>query len=145
MFRLILGLLKGAVVGGALGYGAFRLGLEGGFHWLTYGLVGALVGLLCGRPLWSHVRDRSSTMWTAILKGVFGYGVGVGLFALGRKLFGGFELSLFGVERSVVDFPFVLGGAIGALYGAFVEFDDAPPAKGNAAPGTGAKSAPRKS
>ena len=32
-----------------------------------------------------------------------------------------------GETRLVQDWPFVLGGAIGALYGAFVEVDDKPP------------------
>jgi hypothetical protein len=120
MLRLILGLLKGGVIGAGVGYGAYALGLGGVMHWVTYGVVGALVGLLCGRPLWSHVRDQSSTMWTAILKAVFGYAVGIGLY--------GFDLALLGETRNLYDWTFVLGGAIGALYGAFVEVDDAPPA-----------------
>jgi hypothetical protein len=125
--RLILGLLKGGLIGGGVGYGAYALGLGGGFHWVTYGLVGALVGLLCGRPLWSHLRDKSSTMWTAILKTVVGYGIGVGLYAAVAKGWGGFDLELMGESRNVIDWTFILGGAIGALYGAFVEIDDAPP------------------
>jgi hypothetical protein len=146
MLRLLLGLVKGAVLGGGLGYGAYALGLGGGFHWVTYGLVGALVGLLCGRPVWSHLRDSSSTMWTAILKAVVGYGVGVGLYALVAKAWGGFELALMGEARNVVDWTFVLGGAIGAIYGAFVEVDDAAPA-GAAKPSAtkpGAKPAARR-
>lgn len=128
MLRLILGLVKGAVIGGAVGYGAYALDLRGGFHWLTYGAVGALVGLLVGRPFWSHIRDKGSTAWTAILKGIFGYGVGVGLYALVAKAWGGFDLSIAEESRNVIDWQFALGGAIGALYGAFVEVDDAPEA-----------------
>ena len=124
--RLILGLLKGAVVGGALGYGAYAAGLTGGFHWITYGLIGAFVGLLAGRPIWSHVADKSSTVWTAVLKGIFGYGVAVGLYALVAKAWGGFNLSLAGETRNLYDWQFILGGGIGALWGAFVEMDDAP-------------------
>ena len=48
MLKLLLGLLKGAVVGGLIGLGAFKLDLDGGLHWLTYGLAGALVGLIAG-------------------------------------------------------------------------------------------------
>lgn len=127
MLRLLIGLVKGAVIGGAVGYGAYTLGLGGAFHWITYGVIGAMVGLLCGRPLWSHLLDKSSTTWTAILKGIFGFGVGVGLYAIVAKAWGGFELSLMDETRLVQDWPFALGGAIGALYGAFVEVDDKPP------------------
>jgi hypothetical protein len=127
VLRLLLGLIKGLVIGGAIGYGAYYLGLTGVFHWITYGLVGALVGLLVGRPVWSHLLDRSSTTWTAIIKGVFGFGVGAGLYALVAKAWGGFDLTLMNETRVLHDWQFVLGGAIGALYGAFVEVDDAPP------------------
>ena len=126
MLRLLLGLLKGGVIGGGVGYGAYALGLGGGFHWITYGVVGALVGLLVGRPIWSHLLDKGSTSWTAIIKGMFGFGVGVGLYALAAKVWGGFELSLMDETRLTHDWQFVMGGAIGALYGAFVEVDDAP-------------------
>ena len=129
MLRLLLGLLKGGIIGGGVGYGAYALGLGGAFHWITYGVVGALVGLLVGRPIWSHLLDKGSTSWTAIIKGMFGFGVGVGLYALAAKVWGGFELSLMDETRLTHDWQFVMGGAIGALYGAFVEVDDAPPPK----------------
>lgn len=134
MLRLLLGLLKGGVIGGAVGYGAYALGLGGAFHWITYGVVGALVGLLVGRPVWSHLLDKGSTSWTAIIKGMFGFGVGVGLYALAAKVWGGFELSLMDETRLTHDWQFIMGGAIGALYGAFVEVDDAPPPKAADAP-----------
>jgi hypothetical protein len=126
VLRLLLGLVKGLVIGGAVGYGAYYLNLAGVFHWLTYGVVGALVGLLVGRPLWSHLLDKSSTMWTVLIKGIVGFGVGVGLFALAAKVWGGFDLTIAEETRILHDWQFVLGGAIGALYGAFVEIDDAP-------------------
>lgn len=129
MLRLLLGLVKGLIIGGAVGYGAYYLGLGGGFHWITYGIIGALVGLLVGRPIWSHIADKQSTTWTAVLKGMFGFGIGVGLYALVAKAWGGFDLSLAEETRNIVDWQFVLGGAIGAVYGAFVELDDAPAKK----------------
>jgi hypothetical protein len=139
MIRLVLGFVKGAVIGAAVGFGAERAGLGGLFHWLTYGVIGALVGLLCGRPFWSHVRDQASTTWTVVLKTVVGVGVGVGLYALVRKLAGGLELSMLGETRPLAHWPLVVGGLIGALYGAFVEVDDAP----GAAPSTDAPAARR--
>lgn len=126
MLRLLLGLVKGLAIGGAVGYGAYAVGLAGGFHYVTYGLVGTLVGLLVGRPLWSHLRDRSSTIWTPILKGIVGFAIGAGLYALVGRVWGGFDLTLAGETRSLADWQPVLGAAIGGLYGAFVELDDAP-------------------
>ncbi len=131
--NLIVGLIKGVVVGGAVGYGAFAAGLDGGFNWVTYGLVGVFVGLLVGRPLWSHLADKKSTAVTSILKAVFGYGVCVGLYALVAKVWGGFDLSISALAdepRNLYDWTFILGAAIGGLYGAWVEADDAAPAAG---------------
>jgi hypothetical protein len=130
--RLILGVVKGAVIGGALGYGAYAAGLGGGFHWVTYGVIGFAVGILVGRPIWSHLLDRSATVWTAVLKGIFGFGIGVGIYALASKVLPSFDLELLGETHAAHEWPFVLGGAIGALYGGFVEVDDAPPAPAEA-------------
>ncbi len=128
MLKLLLGLLKGLVVGVAVGYGAFAAGLDGGFHWLTYGVVGALVGLVAGRPLWALITDKQGTTWVSVLKAIFGYGVGVGLYALVAKVWGGFELELSFLSeqpRLVQHWQPVMGGAIGAFLGAFFEIDDA--------------------
>ena len=131
MLRLVLGLVKGAVIGGGIGYGAFAAGLGGGWNWLVYGLIGAFVGLLVGRPLWKHLQDNKSTVWTPILKGAFGCGVAIGLYALAAKVWGGVNVHLEPVvSGNVIDVPFLLGGVIGALYGAFVEIDDADAATG---------------
>src|SRR6185437_4155329 len=47
MGRVILGLLKGGVVGAAIGAGAFKLGIGGGvLAIVTYAVVGGLVGIL---------------------------------------------------------------------------------------------------
>ena len=132
MARLFLGLIKGAVLGGAVGYGAYAAGLDAGaLLWIVYGVLGVVIGLLCGRPLWSHIRDSSSTMWTSILKALFGAGVAIGLFAIARRTLGGFELTMLGDTRALPAWTPVLGGAIGALYGAFIEVDDAAPKKGD--------------
>ena len=88
MLRLVLGVIKGGVIGGALGYAAMYLGLGAGWSWLVYGVVGAAVGFLVGRPFWSHLFDKKSTIWTAILKAIFGFGVGAGLWAVGAKALG---------------------------------------------------------
>jgi hypothetical protein len=126
MVRLILGLLKGAAIGAALGFAAEQIGLEGGWGYVVYGLVGFAVGLFVGRPIWSHLLDKSSTVWTSVLKGLFGFGVGVGLYALGHKAIGDPTLALAGTSRPLTDWTYIFGGLIGALYGAWVEVDDAP-------------------
>lgn len=125
MLRLILGLVKGLVIGGAVGYGAFALNMRGGLNWLTFALVGALVGFLVGQPFWAHLRDRSSTIFTPILKAVVGGGIAVGMYAIVAKAWGGFDLSIADETRRIYDWQHIMGAAIGGLYGAFVELDDA--------------------
>lgn len=123
VIKLLVGCIKGAVIGGAVGYGAVALGSATGFSngWLTFGVVGTLVGLLVGRPLWSLLRDKSATMWVSVLKAAFGFGIGCGLYALIAKAWG----PTFQVANLPAQWPPFVGGAIGALYGAFVEVDDA--------------------
>ncbi|HEV7557484.1 MAG TPA: hypothetical protein VGO00_18600 [Kofleriaceae bacterium] len=123
MVKLLVGILKGAIIGGAVGYGAYALELTGGFDWLTYGVVGLLVGLLVGRPVWSLIKDKNATNVIAILKAAFGFGVGCGLYAIVAKAWGGGSLMIAG--HNAFDWQPTLGGAIGAIYGGFVELDDA--------------------
>jgi len=125
--KLLVGLLKGAAIGGAIGYGAFALHDATGFGnaWLTYGVLGAFVGLFVGRPLWALLRDKNTTNIIAILKAVFGFGVGCGLYALFAKLWAPDpELLVVGDNIQVLYWPPALGAAIGGVYGAFVELDD---------------------
>jgi hypothetical protein len=123
--KLLVGLLKGAVIGGGIGYGAYALDGATGFAnpWLTYGVIGVFVGLFVGRPIWSLIRDQSSTTFTALLKAAFGFGIGCGLYAIVAKAWSpsAWDISGFNVWA----WPPTLGGAIGAIYGAFVELDDA--------------------
>ena len=141
MVKLLVGILKGAVIGGALGYGLMSLYSALGFEgnpWVTYGLIGAAVGLFVGKPIWTLIRDKNSTSVVAILKSVFGFGIGCGLYALIAKAWGP-ELAVSSVPN-VFAWPPTLGGAIGAVYGGFVELDDAigddkVDAKQNSAPG----------
>lgn len=125
MIKLLVGILKGAVIGGALGYGFYALGNATGFSnpWIIYGLIGAFVGLFVGKPIWSLIRDKNSTSWISILKSAFGFGIGCGLYALVNRVLDP-ELAIAGVAN-VFDWSPTLGGAIGAVYGGFVELDDA--------------------
>ena len=128
MFKLVVGILKGAIIGGALGYGAYALQDATGFvsHWLTYGVIGALVGFVVGRPIWSLLRDKNATAWVSILKAAFGFGIGCGLYALvSRVLHPVLNIDIAGDTINLFTWPVTLGGAIGAVYGGFVELDDA--------------------
>jgi len=124
MGRLLLGLLKGGVVGAALGAGAFKLGISGGvLGTITYAVIGGLVGILCGKPPW-----RQDTIWTTTLKGIFGAVVGGAIFwGLGKILPGAhmaFTAKLGAPDRALIDIPVLIGPVVGALWGAFVELDD---------------------
>ena len=125
MVRILLGILKGGCVGAGLGYLANQIGLGGGaLAFALYGLVGALAGVVCGKPIW-----RQETIFTPLLKALFGFGVGVGLFFLGRKVLGGFQLPIAAVpgaaDHTLIDVPLLFGPVVGIIYGAFVELDDA--------------------
>ncbi len=124
MVKLLVGILKGAVIGAALGYGAHALGQATGFSnpWLTFGLIGAFVGMFVGKPIWSLIRDKNATIWISVLKSAFGFGIGCGLYALvARAIHPVLEISGY----NVFTWAPTLGGAIGAVYGGFVELDDA--------------------
>jgi hypothetical protein len=125
VFKLVVGIVKGAIIGGALGYGAFALQMQTGFDspWLTYGVVGALVGLIAGRPIWSLLRDKHATAWVSILRAAVGFGVGCGLYALIAKVWNPSAITV--ADYNVFTWQVTLGGGIGAVWGGLVELDDA--------------------
>lgn len=129
MVRLLLGVLKGAVIGAGLGFLVDQIGLSGVWGYMIYGLIAFVVGLVVGRPIWSHLMDKSSTVWTSVLKGLVGFGVGAGLYALASKAIGDPVLALAGESRPLTAWTYLFGGVVGALYGGWVEVDDAPPPK----------------
>lgn len=138
MLRLLLGLIKGGVLGGVIGYGAFAMRLHGVMNWITYGLIGVAVGFLVGKPVWAHLRAKGGTIFTPLLKAIFGFGITCGIYALVAKVWGGFDLEIAGETRRIYDWQYIMGPMVGAIYGAFVELDDAgdptPPAKSKKLP-----------
>jgi hypothetical protein len=117
---LIWGLIKGAVVGGLVGYGALRIGWTAGLlAYLACAAVGALVGIVAGQPPW-----RAETIWTPVIKMIVGAGIGAGLCAVGFKFLPdpSFNAGQLG-ELSLHSAP-VLAPLVGILYGMFVEVDD---------------------
>lgn len=122
MGRALLGLIKGLIVGGGLGYCLLKLGNPGGpLIYVVCGLVGAVVGLICGRAPW-----QAETIWTPVLKAVFGLLAGVGLYALGHRFLPGSPtISIQGFAQHVqLNSGALLAPLIGGLYGLFVEVDD---------------------
>jgi hypothetical protein len=126
MLRVLLGLLKGGVVGAAVGYGAQAAGLGTGVvGYLVYAAVGFVVGIVCGKPIWAQ-----ETLWTPVVKGIFGAGVCAGLYWGVTKLLGGVtfapvaEVTGADANTPVPGLPLIVGPLLGALYGIFVEVDD---------------------
>lgn len=120
MVRVILGFVKGALVGGGIGYGWLKLGLTGSvMAYVACAIVGALVGIVAGRAPW-----RAETIWTPVVKMVVGAIIGVGLAAIGLKLVpdASFHVGPLGA-LSLHSGP-VLAPIVGILYGIFVEVDD---------------------
>ena len=91
---------------------------------LLYGVVGAVVGLVCGKPLW-----RQETLFTPLLKAIFGLGVGIGATFVARKFLAGVHVPIAAipgaVDHAFPDVPLLLGPAVGILYGSLIELDDA--------------------
>ena len=125
MVRVLLGLIKGAIVGAALGFGATKLGVTTGpLAYATYAIVGFVVGLVAGKAVW-----RQQTMWTPALKGIFGAAISVGLFWVASKFLGGIKLATLteplGVgDRPLVQVPLAVAPILAVIYGIFVEVDD---------------------
>jgi hypothetical protein len=124
MVRVLLGIIKGGVVGAAVGFAATRVGFgTGAAAWLVYGLIGFLVGIVCGKAIWRH-----DTLVTPLLKGVFGFLLGMGLYWLAGKTLSGvpapFTTPYFGPHDKISTIPLLVGPIIGILYGIFVEVDD---------------------
>jgi hypothetical protein len=132
MIRILLGLIKGGIVGVAVGYGAQRVGLgTGGSAWLVYGAVGFLAGLVCGKPPW-----RQETMWTSIIKGVVGLAICMGLYWVAQKTLGAVSVPGavagplgIGEGQKLIAVPLALAPIIAVVYGIFVEVDDGGKAK----------------
>jgi hypothetical protein len=124
MVSVFLGIIKGGLVGAAVGFAATKVGFgTGAAAWLVYGLVGFLVGIVCGKAIW-----RQDTLVTPLLKGIFGFAVGLGLYWVAGKVLGGAHLPLAtrlgAPDEPIAALPLLLAPVIGIIYGIFVEVDD---------------------
>jgi hypothetical protein len=122
--RVIIGLIKGLVVGGAIGYGLLRLGwVTPAIAYLACAAVGAIVGVVAGRAPW-----QAETIWTPALKMIVGALIGVGLAALGLHFAPNADVPVKALQVGLDAVPFrsgpILAPLVGVLYGIFVEVDD---------------------
>ncbi|KYF60561.1 hypothetical protein [Sorangium cellulosum] len=143
--RLILGIVKGLIVGGLLGFGLAKLGYGAPIAIVAYlaaALAGVLVGLIAGKPIWAKDAKIEAGM-----KAFAGALLGAGLMYAARRWLtfpvpvplgelGGANLSLGEAAGSAGTF----GGlaitslaAVAALLGGFYEADNDP--SDEAAPG----------
>jgi hypothetical protein len=122
--RVIIGLVKGLIVGGGIGYGLLRLGWTSGvLAYVACAVVGAVVGVVAGRAPW-----KAETIWTPVLKMIVGALIGVGLAALGTHFGPDSEVYVQPLRTGLEHVPFrsgpILAPIIGVIYGIFVEWDD---------------------
>ncbi|MCB9593776.1 MAG: hypothetical protein H6719_13665 [Sandaracinaceae bacterium] len=121
--RLGLGLLKGLLIGGAIG-----AGLQYGLHWTdATGLLGFLLsmgvagtaGVFAGKAPW-----REGAWIEATLKGMVG--VGLGALAYWGLTYLTFGFPFPGLEgtHTLASLPVVFAPAIAGVYGSLVELDD---------------------
>jgi hypothetical protein len=123
--RLVIGLIKGLLLGGAIGAG-FQYGLlwtvsSGGLlgYLMAMGVAGS-TGIFAGKPPW-----REGAWIEALLKGLVGVGIGALLYWLGSA-YGALELPFPGRDAPTAwtSLPVLFLPAISALYGSLVELDN---------------------
>lgn len=132
--RLLIGILKGFVVGGAVGsalyFGMGQGSIESGYAYLLYGAVGAITGVVAGKPLW-----KPGAWIEALLRGVFGIAVGCGLYALASSFLhvGAIPLpaALFPAlpnpaenARFLFQQPLAMAPLMATLYASLIELDN---------------------
>lgn len=136
--RLIIGIVKGLIVGGLVGFGLAQLGLAAPSAVIAYlaaALTGVLVGLVAGKPIWAKDAKIEAGM-----KAFVGALLGVGLMFVARKWLT-FPIpvplgELGGANASLGEDPGTAGtfgglaltslAAIAALLGGFYEADNTP-------------------
>lgn len=124
--RLLIGILKGLLVGGAVGAGLhFGLGRpvleQAYFTYPLYGVVGALAGVTAGKPFW-----RQGAGIEAILRSIFGLAVGCGLYALAAAFLGAVPFHIGGVPDATkfASIPLLMAPTLAILYASLVELDN---------------------
>lgn len=142
--RLVLGLFKGLLIGGAIGAG-LQYGLKLAPAQVA-GLLGFLIamgavgttGIFAGKPPW-----HEGAWIEATLKGLVGVGLGALLYWVSSKWgqHAWLELPLPGLPEPATwtQLPVVFAPALAGVYGALVELDNTGNTKKTAAPSKAAK------
>lgn len=124
--RLLFGLLKGLVIGGAIGaLMHFALGVPlisaGVLSYLFFGGVAAVAGVAAGQPPW-----REGAWVGSILKAIFGFAIGAGIYWVGQRFLnfpiGG--LAGLPANATFAQAPLTFAPALAALFSMLIELDD---------------------
>lgn len=140
--RLLVGLVKGLVVGGLLGFAVAKLGFVAPgavVAYLAAAAAGALVGLVAGKPIWAKEAKIEAGM-----KAVVGALLGAGLMFAIRKWLGislpsslgalsAPNLSLLesGANGTIGGLAVTSLAVVAAVLGGFYEVDNTPEAEGD--------------
>jgi hypothetical protein len=134
--RLIVGILKGLVVGGLIGFGLVKLGIGlfvGKWAFLAYvtaAVAGILVGLIAGKPIWAKDAKIEAGM-KAFVGALLGTGLMFGLRKLQLPLADAVPSAL-GVmtkDAQMGNFPVTALAMVAAVLGGFYEADNTPEPK----------------
>jgi hypothetical protein len=143
--RLIVGIMKGLVVGGLVGFAILKLGFAVMPGWLAYvaaAISGVLIGLIAGKPIWAKDAKIEAGMKAAV--GAF---LGAGLMFAARKwltmplpslpeALGGAQIAAAAKETGLAvtlgQFSMTSLAAIAALLGGFYDADNTPEPEGEA-------------
>jgi|LNFM01.1.fsa_nt_gb hypothetical protein len=124
--RLLLGLLKGLVIAGALGalfFYAFGMhAVSGVGAFMLAGLATLIAGVFAGQPPW-----KSGAWIGSILKGVFGFGLGAGLYWVLQRFAPGTDISALlraSEPTTIATAPLTFMPIIASVYAMLVELDD---------------------
>ena len=133
--RLLVGIVKGIVVGGLVGFALAKLGFVAPgavIAYLAAALTGVLVGLVAGKPIWAKDAKIEAGM-----KAFVGALLGAGLMFAARRWLAfpvPFSLGPLGLHDAAAAAPYgTLGGlsvtslaAVAAVLGGFYEADNTP-------------------
>jgi hypothetical protein len=131
--RLLIGMLKGLILGGGMAVGLYMLAhigsVSGFWGYLLYGVLGAITGVVAGKPLW-----KPGAWIEALLRGVFGIAVGCGLYALGAVVLTGSAIDFTALLGSLpatsstpahlYQQPLIMAPMFATLYASLIELDN---------------------
>jgi hypothetical protein len=137
--RLLIGMVKGLIVGSLLGYGLVKLGMAMPIAIVAYlaaAVTGVVIGLVAGKPIWAKDAKIEAGMKAAV-----GALLGVGLMAAARNWLLvpiPFSLGPLAPEGATVGgFAMTSLAAIAGLLGGFYDADNDAPDEAATPPSAG--------